>query len=92
MSILVVNGKEADSRGKIPACSLRILQIFTRQNDQDFYMRIKPTSYLLNSSLVQENLNNGKPMILNMNQGTVYFIKADEMVRPVETANLSITK
>lgn len=92
MSFLIVNGKHGKERNLLSASQVKIGQVFVRQNDTDFFMRVKPTSLLLNSSLVGDKLNNGDPLIINLYMGTCYFISGKEQVKLVESANLEIQK
>lgn len=54
-------------------------EIFHRIGRQGSYMRVKPTSYLLNSSLVSESLACGKSLVCHLDSSTVFFIE-DETV------------
>lgn len=74
------------------AANLEMRQVFRRKNVLGYFMRVKPTSYLLNSSVVVDSLNQGKPMILNLNMGTIHFISGDEVIIPVESATLKIVR
>lgn len=44
-------------------------------------IKVKPTSYLLNSILVQENLQRGNVLIMNTKLYTVFFVDASETIR-----------
>jgi hypothetical protein len=48
------------------------------------FMRVKPTGYLLNSTLICDKLNDGFICAVNMEKGTLYFIQAEEEVEPLE--------
>lgn len=91
MSILVIRRNDREETGPIRAADLKTLQICQRSGDSDFFMRVRPVSFMLNSTLVQENLNKGNPLVLNMNNGNVYFIKPTEGVWVVDKAKLEIT-
>jgi hypothetical protein len=45
------------------------------------YIRLRPASFLLNSTLVKENLANGKVLIADIQQGTTFFVSGDELVQ-----------
>lgn len=51
-----------------------------KHNDPNVYMRLRPVSYLLNSTLVSESLANGKSMICNIVTGSCFFIEGSEEV------------
>ena len=51
------------------------------------FMRVKPTGYILNSTLICDKLNSGFIAAVNVEKGTLYFIQADEEVEPL-TATL----
>jgi len=80
MSFLIVNGKHGSERNRLNANQVKTGQVFCRQNDSDFYMRVKPTSFLLNSTLVGDKLNNGDVLVVNLYMATCYFIKGTEQV------------
>jgi hypothetical protein len=92
MSVLTIKKNEPKGKTEILASDLSVRQIFTRNRRPGYFMRISPTSYLLNSKTVQENVNKAKPLILNLNEGTCYFIEGTEIVRPVSSANLKVIK
>ncbi len=48
------------------------------------FMRVKPTGYLLNSTLICDKLNAGFICAVNMEKGTLYFIQGEEEVEPLE--------
>ncbi len=52
-------------------------------NDKEMYLRLRPTSYLLNSTLVQENLTLGKVLVANLSTGSCYFILGSEEIIPL---------
>lgn len=54
---------------------------FTRCQDSSTIMRVKPTSFLLNSTLVGEVLNRGDVFIVNLVTGTLFSIKGTEEVK-----------
>jgi hypothetical protein len=88
LEILVENSPE----DLTPACKIHARRIFSRPKQTGYFMRVAPTSYLLNSKTVQESINDNKILVLNLYTGTVFFIKGEEMVRPVASANLRISK
>lgn len=51
---------------------------FKRMNGM-YCMRCRPTSYLLNSTLVSESLAAGKQLIMNVKEGTVFFVENEEI-------------
>lgn len=57
----------------------------------DVHMRVKPVSFLLNSTLVQENINAGKVFCVNMEKGTLHIIQGGYAVERIE-ANLTWRK
>jgi hypothetical protein len=92
MSLLEVEGKIAPDSNKMPASELPIRTVFMRSKHKEYFIRVKPTSYLLNSNTITENLNKGKPLVLNLNEGTLYFINGDEMVTRVQSATLKVER
>lgn len=52
----------------------------TRKQDSSTIMRVKPTSFLLNSTLVTEVLNRADVFIVNVVTGTLFSIKGTEEV------------
>ncbi len=83
---------EASPEDLTPACKVHKRRIFSRLKRTGYFMRVVPTDYLLNSHTIQESINDNKVLILNLYEGTVHFIKGDEMVKPVTSANLKIQK
>lgn len=53
----------------------------TRIQDKSTIMRVKPTSFLLNSTLVTEVLNRADVFIVNVVTGTLFSIKGTEEVK-----------
>ena len=47
------------------------------------YLRARPVSFLLNSTLVSESLATGKVLTVNIETGSCFFIKGDEEVQPL---------
>jgi hypothetical protein len=92
MSILIIETSKDVDDGRINARDLQTMQIFTRRNDSDIYMRVKAASFLLNSKTVSDSLNAGKPLIVNMRTGSTYFIEATDSVKLVKEAHLKVVK
>lgn len=74
--------KKVDS-SIVEACKIPVKGKFMRNGDPAIYMRVKPTSYLLNSSVVTDSINEGKPLVVNLLSGTCYFIRGNELVTKV---------
>ena len=55
-------------------------QCFRRNNYTGICMRLKPTSYILNSNLVADSMSAGKALIANIETGTCFFIDGSELV------------
>lgn len=51
-----------------------------RISDRSTVMRVKPTSYLLNSTVVTDTLNKGNVFIVNLITGTLFGISGTEEV------------
>lgn len=49
-----------------------------------FLMRVKPTSFLLNSNLVGDVLNRGDCFIVDIEKGTLYISKGDTQIQFVD--------
>lgn len=47
-------------------------------------MRVKPTGFLLNSSIVADVLTRNDCFVVNLVKGTVYVIQGDATVKPVD--------
>jgi hypothetical protein len=92
MSILIIETSKDVDDGRINASDLQTMQIFTRRNDGDIYMRVKAANFLLNSKTVSDSLNAGKPLIVNMRTGSTYFIEATDSVKLVKEAHLKVVK
>jgi len=67
-----------------PVTTIEVGKAFIRNNEKDIFMRVKPTSFILNSDLVSDCLNRGKALIVNLRTGTCYFIPGEELVWPVK--------
>lgn len=65
----------------IPAADTKWGRLFTRVKDGKTYMRVRPMSYLLNSTLVQETLNEGKLFVVEVASGDLKILPKDEEVR-----------
>lgn len=50
-------------------------------------MRVKPTQFLLNSTLVGDVLNRGDVFVCNIESGTLYIMKGDT---PIENVDASL--
>lgn len=50
----------------------------------DIYMSVKPVSFLLNSTLVQENINAGKRFCVNLEKGTLHILPGNTVVEAVD--------
>lgn len=59
---------------------------FYRQSTdrREIYMRLRPTSFLLNSTLVSEALSAGKSLICNVETGSTFFVLGSELVIPLD--------
>lgn len=53
-------------------------QCFKRKSE--YFMRVKPTSFLLNSNLVSEAINNQKVFVVNLKTGSMFIIHGLEEV------------
>jgi len=92
MSILVVSKTSNNASEEIPAYKVAHMEVFRRHgNTNEYYMRVRPTQYLLNSKIIGDKLNEGVPMVLNINFGTVHFLDRNELVNIVNKAELKIT-
>lgn len=50
---------------------------------QAVHIRLKPTSFLLNSSIIQDKLAVGWTVVANLEKGTVYLLSGDTGITPV---------
>jgi hypothetical protein len=66
----------------IPVRSLAAGDAFLRNNTEGLCIRLKPTSYILNSSLVVDSIDRGQVLIANVIKGTCYFIPGEELIWP----------
>lgn len=55
-------------------------RLFTRVKDGKTYMRVRPVSYVLNSTLVQETLNEGKLFVVEVASGDLKIIPKEDKV------------
>jgi hypothetical protein len=55
-----------------------------RKKDGSTIMRLKPTGFLLNSTLVVDALNHEKCFISNLSTGTMFVIEGSEQVTTLE--------
>ena len=62
------------------ARDMHFAQTFRRKGLTGIYMRARPVSFLLNSTLVSECLSTGKVLIVDMEKGSCFFIKGDEEI------------
>lgn len=51
-------------------------------------MRVKPTQFLLNSTLVADVLNRGDAFVINVETGTLYIMQGDEEIAFVDATLL----
>lgn len=49
----------------------------------EVFIRTRPTSYLLNSSLISRALSDGKSLIVNLESGSLFIVEGSEIVIPV---------
>lgn len=57
----------------------------------DLYMRVKPVSWMLNSTLIQDKITRGYVFAVNMETGKLGTIEGSEIVEPV-TGTLKWTR
>lgn len=74
-----------------PARAMGFGEVFIRNNDLSYYMRLRPVSYILNSSLVSEALSTGKVLVADLVTGGAFFIPGDDLVRSIN-CTLSIVR
>lgn len=92
MSLLLIQGQSAEYNPGIALSEVPVKTVFCRHDNKDYFIRVKPVSYLLNSTLVQDKLASGFCIIVSMTSGTMYFAKGSELVVPVTSAVLNIRK
>lgn len=92
MSKLKIVGKDAAFVPGIPVSDTEVLDVFTRKEDSAYYMRVKPVSYFLNSTMVQDKLAAGFVIVISLTTGTMYWIKGTELVLPVSEATIKVIK
>ena len=70
----------------VPVSSLLAGTYFYRQatDRREIYMRLRPTSYILNSTLVADSLSAGKSLICNVETGSTFFVLGNEPVIPLD--------
>ena len=66
--------------------------VFGRKRRSSYYMRIKPVNYLLNSTLIVDKINSGDVLVVKLDTATAAFIDGNEVVIPVKSATMCITK
>ena len=78
--------KKKDQPLFVPVSSLPAGTYFYRQatDRREIYMRLRPTSFLLNSTLVSDSLNSGKSLICNVETGSTFFVLGSEPVIPLD--------
>jgi len=54
-------------------------------------MKVKPTGFLLNSSIVSDVLNRGDCFIVDLAKGTLYAVQSDRPVTKLNKAKLHYT-
>lgn len=76
--------KEKERIEPVPVAFVQAGSCFTRNNSSSVFIRLKPTAYLLNSSMITDCLNRRKALIADLEKGTTYFIEGEELVWPTE--------
>lgn len=61
-------------------------EALSRKKDKNTIMRVKPTSFLLNSTLVTEVLNRADVFIVNLSTGTLFSIAGAEEVEVLDAS------
>ena len=56
-------------------------ELFLYKNE--LYMRVKPVSWMLNSSIIQDKLSSGHIVVVWLETGKLGFMKGTEPVEPV---------
>lgn len=92
MSRLSIEGLQSKPEETFQAKDLEICEVFMRKGSTVglYFMRVKPVSYILNSSLVQDKLAAGYVMAIGLENGTLYFIAGSEAIRKVTSATLKV--
>lgn len=75
--------KELDERknqGIMRAWDVPLLAKFVRTKNTDVYIRVVPSSFLMNSKLIQENMNKDKVLVVDTYTGECFFILGGEYV------------
>lgn len=78
---MIIERLDTASKFTIPVSTLKIGELFLYNNT--LFMRAKPVSWILNSSLVQDKLANGFIFAVDMEAGKIVCIKGTEKVEPV---------
>jgi hypothetical protein len=72
------------------ARDLPICTIFRRKQDNAPWIRVEPKSYLTMSKTIRENVEKGKPLVVNLVTGSLCFMLGSEEVKPVDSAKLTV--
>lgn len=87
---MLIEQMEIDWDEPLPtAAEIKFGELFTSANR--IYMRVKPVSFLLNSTLIQENINAGKVFCVDVEKGTLHIKPGNLPVEKV-TAKLQWRK
>lgn len=92
MGTLTIEGIQARPEAATKASDLEYCEVFMRKGSTVglYFMRVKPISYLLNSSLVQDKLASGHILVVGLENGSLYFIGGTEPVKKVQSATLKV--
>lgn len=80
----------ATSIRRVPVSSILAGVPFVRGGNESVFMRLKPTGFILNSSVICDIINRNDIIIVDLKQGTMYAIKGSEEVEMIE-AELNVT-
>lgn len=82
--------KEAEERNKYKEVGSFVSgTVFFRQAEPNIrYMKLRPVSYILNSTLIAESLGSGKVLIANLGTGNTFFILGTELVLLANNENI----
>jgi len=83
---------EGEKCSVVMAKDLSAGQLFTRLRNSDIFMKVRPASFLLNSTLVQTKLSEGATLVVNISQGTCHFISGEDVVNSQFDGVLSLSK
>lgn len=76
---------ETEKNKKVQVKHLESGTVFYRAGNSTPFMKLKPTSFLLNSEIITDVLNRADALVCNVILGTCFPIKGTEYVTEIDT-------